>query len=321
MGRRVIVPLLLLFGITGACISFATTFSTVLMLRFLQGIGASGLVALAVTLIGDLYDGSQRDAIIGLNGSVIGIGAAFYPVLGGGLATIRWSTPFLFFGISVAVGLFAAVSLPNSEDKQSINIRNYLRGLREMMLYPQVMGVFSSRFTVMFVFYGAILTALPLVLSDEFRLSAGQIGPLLGMVSIANATVASQYGRIAQRRSSSELLALGFIAYGTSLLGIWFAEAPAFIGISLLVFGMGFGIVMPSIDTVIITIGSDQHRAGMMGVRTSLIRLGQTLGPISFTFMADHTFHGSSSGYLELLFLSGIFMIVVGGSAYVCLRS
>lgn len=95
--RRVIIPLLFIFGIGGAGISFATSFTEVLVLRFLQGIGASALVTLAVTLIGDFYDGARQNTVLGVNSSMIGTGAAAYPLIGGALAGIRWNIPFLFF--------------------------------------------------------------------------------------------------------------------------------------------------------------------------------------------------------------------------------
>ena len=95
--KRVLVPLLVTFGAAGVGIAFTTDFTLVLGLRFLQGVGASALVTLAITLIGDIYDGTQRNTLIGVNGSVIGTGAAFYPLLGGVLAVLRWNVPFPLF--------------------------------------------------------------------------------------------------------------------------------------------------------------------------------------------------------------------------------
>lgn len=319
--RRVIIPLLLLFGVAGAGIAFATTFAVVLALRFFQGVGASALIALAITLVGDLYDGVQRDAIVGLNGSVIGVGAAFYPVIGGLLATVRWNAPFFFFGVAILVGVFTAAILEEPPAEQSTNVREYLNGLREVIVLPQILAIFVALFTAFFVFYGGVLTALPLLLSDEFGLSASQIGPLLSVTALTNATVASQYGRIAQWRSAPELLALGFVAFGASLLGIWLAPAPIFVAISLLGFGIGFGIAMPSIDTTVITIVTGRLRAGMMGLRTSMLRLGQTIGPIAFTGLAETAFTSSITGYRVLLFVSGGTVIVSGIAAYLYIRS
>ncbi|MFW6045446.1 MAG: MFS transporter, partial [Natronomonas sp.] len=47
--RRVLVPLLFMFGIAGGAIAFVDSFVQVIVLRFVQGIGASALVTLSVT--------------------------------------------------------------------------------------------------------------------------------------------------------------------------------------------------------------------------------------------------------------------------------
>lgn len=318
--RRSLIPLLFVFGIGGAGISFATSFAEVVALRFLQGMGASALVTLAVTLIGDFYEGPRQNTVMGINSSMIGTGAAAYPLIGGSLAGIRWNMPFLFFGIGILVGLFAVFKLPEPEGQQSSDVRTYLGRLRDVVIHPEAMAVFIAIFAIFFIFYGAIQTALPLLLTDEFALSSGEIGLTLAMVAAASATVSSQYGRISQWRTSSELVALGFVAYGTSLLGVWIAPSPVFVGISLLMFGVGFGIVMPSIDITIITLVSNRLRAGMMGMRTSMLRLGQTLGPVSFTYLAETTFVSTTEGYRLLILIFGMIILIAGLIVYPLLR-
>jgi MFS family permease len=314
--RRVIIPLLVTFGIGGAGIAFAGSFRQVLALRFLQGIGASALVTLAVTLIGDFYDGAQQNAVMGLNSSTIGTGAAMYPLIGGALAGIRWNAPFLFYGIGVLVGLVAVVFLPEPDGREASDVRTYLSGLRDVATDQKALAIFGAIFVVFFVFYGAVQTALPLLLSDEFALTPSEIGLSLAMVSIASAAISSQYGRISEWRSAPELIALGFVAYGCSLLGVWIAPSPIAVGGSLLAFGVGFGLVMPSIDTTIITAVSGRLRAGMMGMRTSVLRLGQTLGPVSFTYLAEEGFATPTEGYRFLLVACGVVILAVGGAAY-----
>jgi MFS family permease len=314
--RRVIIPLLFVFGFGGAGIAFARSFDAVLALRFLQGVGASALVTLAVTLIGDLYEGARRNAIMGVNASTVSTGAALYPLIGGGLAGIRWNFPFLFFGIGVLVALVATLVLPEPESDDSSDVRSYVRGLSDVVTSPQALAIFGAIFVVFFVFYGAVQTALPLLLNDEFSLSSSEIGLTLAMVALASALVSSQYGRLSEWRSAPKLIALGFIAYGCSLLGVWIAPSPVFVGASLLAFGVGFGLVMPSIDTAIITAVSDQLRAGMMGMRTSVLRLGQTLGPIAFTLIAETAFPTPAAGYRVLLVVCGVGILTTGAIAY-----
>ncbi|MFB6196425.1 MAG: MFS transporter [Haloplanus sp.] len=318
--RRVVVPLLFLFAVAGAGVAFARTFAEVIALRFLQGVGASALITLAVTLIGDVYDGRRRDAVMGLNGSTIGSGAAFYPLIGGALAGIRWNAPFLFFGVGALVGLFALVALTEPAAERSTDVRAYLGRLRAVAVLPQALAIFAALFAAFFIFYGAVLTALPLLLSDVFGLGAGRIGATLSMVALASAAVSSQYGRLSEKRTASELVALGFVAYGVGLLCVRLAPSPTLVAAALLVFGVGFGVVMPSIDTAVVTLVPDDLRAGVMGMRTSMLRLGQTLGPVGFTVTADLAFATTVVGYRVLLVAVGTAAVVAGGGGYVALR-
>lgn len=127
IGRKwVLVPLLFTFGIAGAGIAFTTNLIVALGLRFFQGIGATALVMLAITLIGDRDEGNRRDTLIGITGSMIGFGTALYPLLGGSLATLRWNVPFLFFGGAIPVGLLGLVVLDGSTDTSEMQMSTYV---------------------------------------------------------------------------------------------------------------------------------------------------------------------------------------------------
>jgi len=318
--RRVLVPLLFTFGIAGAGIAFVTDFRYVLLLRFLQGIGASALITLAITIVGDVYEGQQRDALIGVNGSATSAGAAVYPLIGGALAAVRWNVPFLFFGVGVLAGVFALLVLEPTPSTDPDSVGTYLSRLGAVARIPSVIAVFVALFAAFFVFYGAVLTALPLLLSDQFGLTSAEIGPLLSAVALASAVVSSQYGRLGQWRAPDELVALGFAAYGASLLGVWLAPSPLSVGGSLLVFGVGFGILIPSIDRTVVTLVSTDLRAGMMGLRTSVLRFGQTLGPLAFTATADGLFASTVAGYRSLIVVVGAVTVLAGVCGYALLR-
>ncbi len=95
-GRKIIlVPSLLLFGVAGGCCYFAADFQRLLILGFRQGAGAASLGSLNVTILGDIYSGKNRVAAMGYNASVISVGTAGFPLIGGVLATFGWHYPFL----------------------------------------------------------------------------------------------------------------------------------------------------------------------------------------------------------------------------------
>lgn len=313
-GRRtVVLPALFLFGASGMTIATSPPFDVVLLLRFLQGIGGSGLMVLAITMLGDMYDGEQRNAVIGVNGSAIGIGAATYPLLGGSLAALRWNIPFVFFGLSLLVGVVAVFTLEEPQLGHPPDIRTYLSRMASIVFLPESLVLWLAAFSAFFIFYGGILTALSLLLSDVYGFAPSQIGVMFAMVSLANAAIASQYGRIAKRLDVEQLVSLGFVGFGISLVGVWLTSSPAAIAVMLLCFGSSFGIVMPSLNTTAAGLASGRLRASMLGVLTSTLWLGQTVGPISFTFVAQNGFTRTVSGYQTLLLVVGA-MALLGGS-------
>ncbi len=319
--KQVLVPLLITYGVSGVAIAFTTKFVIVLTLRVFQGIGATALIMLSVTLIGDIYHGNQRDTLVGINGSMVGIGAAFFPIVGGVLGDVAWNAPFLVYGSGIFVGLFAIILVQEPTRNESTDtVQVYLTRLFVASRSSRALAIFAAMFASVFVFYGAAITALPLLLSDEFGLSPGVIGFILAFVSLANAATASQYGRISQIRSGPELIALGFVSLGLGILVIWLAPDITLISIGLLAVGIGLGLLYPSVDTMIIAGFSEELRAGIMGLRTSVFRLGQTTGPIVFTGAAETFFVTNVEGYRVILFVFGGIMISLGSIAYGFLR-
>jgi len=77
--------------------------------------GAGALGTLNVTVIGDIYSGRERSAALGYNSSVLSVGTASYPAIGGALATFGWFYPFTLAFLAVPVGILVLVSLRNPE--------------------------------------------------------------------------------------------------------------------------------------------------------------------------------------------------------------
>ena len=97
--RRVLVFSLMSYSVTGLLCSIATDFIILLILRFIQGISAVGLLPLAMIIVGMEYTGPNRAHALGVLNGIYNIFAAFLPLLGGFLAEISWQTPFrsMFF--------------------------------------------------------------------------------------------------------------------------------------------------------------------------------------------------------------------------------
>ncbi|GAI52700.1 unnamed protein product, partial [marine sediment metagenome] len=52
--------------------------------------------------------------------------------------------------------------------------------------------------------------------------------------------------------------------------------------VPVIIFGLGGGLTMPSLQTYIAGLAPSEYRAAFMSINTTMLRLGQTLGPLVF---------------------------------------
>lgn len=298
--RQLLVPGLFLYGITGTAIAFTTAFPVVLLLRFLQGIGASGLIVLSLTVIGDHFSGHRRNMVMGWNSAIRSLGAAGGAMGGGFLASYGWNVPFLVYGLSVVVGLVAIRGFEDIELDTTPAGIDHLRDMIRSLPGRRSMLLYGTKFSISLVLFGGVLTAVPFLLSDAFALSSAQIGLLVGGQPLVTALVGSQNGRLARLFDTERLVVLGVALDGLALMTLLLATVPLHVAGSVVVlFGMGQGLLMPSLDTAISGLTGDQYRGSVMSLETSVHTLGQTLGPVLFTSL------GVIVGYRPLLAAAG----------------
>ena len=278
--KRVLIPSLLLFAIAGGACALAQTFEQLLVLRFFQGVGASALGALNVTLIGDLYAGRERAAAMGYNSSILSVGTASYPAIGGALAMLGWHFPFLLPLLALPVGGFVLFALKNPEPEAAPPMREYLRGVWQDIKKPQVIALFSVSVVTFVILFGPFLTYFPMLLGGHFGASTLVIGMLMSVSSLSSAACSSQLRRLVKITSEKNLMKIAFILYAVALAlmsltgNIWFFLIPCGL------FGIAQGLNLPTLMTLLAGMAPTKHRAAFMSINGMVLRLGQSLGPL-----------------------------------------
>lgn len=304
--RRVLVVSLLTFSIAGGIIVLAPTYQVVLVVRLLQGTAAAGIFITTVTLIGDVFDGIQRNAVLGVNVAVLSIGAAAYPLLGGALVELAWYAPFLAYLAGVPLALFAVWVLDEPVvERETLGI-GYIRGALSSLSGRGAIGFYISTFVAEAIFFGAVFTALPFYLTETFVVVPVVIGAVLTIAEGASAVVASQNGRLAGRFSNARLIAIGFVGFGAGIVGTWLAPSLVLVGLSAVLYGIGPGLILPSVDAGISGLTPARYRAGALSLRNSTTFLGRATGPVLFASVATVT------GYRTLLLAAGLLAIATG---------
>lgn len=281
LGRKtILIPSLLLFGLAGFTCMFTRKFETLLWFRLFQGIGAASLGSLNVTIIGDLYQGNRRATAMGYNASVLSLGTASYPALGGTLAIFGWNFPFVLPLLAVPFGILLTFSLNNPEPKEKQDLRQYGKNVWKVINQPSVWGLFITNILVFFLIYGAYVTYLPSLLKDRMMANSFQIGITMSIMSLTTAVTSSQIGRIAKKYSSRNILLAGVILYILAMILLanvysWYAIFPP-----LLIFGLGQGLFLPTAQTMLVGFAPMKERAAFMSINSMVLRIGQTTGPL-----------------------------------------
>ncbi|MDF1535800.1 MAG: MFS transporter [bacterium] len=278
--KRILVPSLALFAVAGGSCGLVRDFNLLLVLRFFQGAGGSALASLSATVIGDLFEGRARAAAMGYNASVLAVGTAAYPAVGGMLALFGWHYPFLlpFLALPVAWLVFFRMDTPEPSRKQGLS--EYLKGAGVILANRRVIGVFMVSVATFIILYGSLLTFFPLLASRRFGASTLAIGLIMSCMSITTGITSTQLGRLTRTFSEASLIKISFLFYGAALAIIPVAPSLEFYLVSSFIFGLGHGMNIPCIMSLMAGYAPMEHRGVLMSVNGTVLRLGQTLGPL-----------------------------------------
>lgn len=280
-GRKtVLVPSLLLFGLAGGACAVAPTFQALVILRGVQGIGAASLGSLNLTLIGDFFEGNRRASAMGCNAAALSIGTASYPMIGGALALLGWRYPFALALVGVVVGLVCLAYLDTVMSEERPRFGDYIREIWSCINKTRALALFGLTLATFVLLYGAYLTYVPFLVENQHGGSAVTTGLIMSVMSLTTAIVSSQVGRLTERWGERALLRVAFIPYAAGLLIMVLAPHIWLLLIAAATFGVGHGLNLPCVQTLLAGIAPTEQRGAFMSVNGMIIRLGQTLGPL-----------------------------------------
>ena len=311
--KRILIPSMFLFGIAGGACALSRDFNLLLIMRFFQGIGAASLGALNVTIIGDLYSGRELAAAMGYNASVLSVGTASYPAIGGALAMVAWYYPFALPLLAIPMGFVVLFLLENPEPRNDQHLKTYFRNVLKSLKNRQVVGIFIASIVTFIILYGPLLTYLPLLLADSFNASPLTIGLFISIMSIITAFTSSQLGKLTKKFSEKTLLKTTFLLYGLAIfLMPLLPKLTAFL-LPAVIFGIAHGLNIPCFQTLLARLAPMEYRGAFMSLNGMVMRLGQTLGPllmgIVFSLWGIGATFYSGAGLAGLMFLFGVIMI------------
>ena len=204
-GRKPAIYLGLSIAIVGCIISLiAESYSTMLLGRFLQGLGLASARIITVALVRDLYHGNEMGKVMSLIMALFILVPILAPALGQGILFIaHWRMIFMFILVlSILVLIWFSirqVETIHHEDKIPFSLKNIGGNLwiilknKEVMAYTVMSGfVFSA-------FLGYLNSSQQIFqeqyhLGTKFPLYFGVLAIAVGVASLLNAKLVMKYG-------------------------------------------------------------------------------------------------------------------------------
>jgi MFS transporter, ACDE family, multidrug resistance protein len=280
-GRKVVlIPAVIIYGAAGGCCAFAQDFNTLLILRFIQGIGIAPIFNLNTVIVCDIFSGNQRAEAMGINTTISYIGYILYPVLGGFLASLGWQYTFLPFFLAVPLGIYALFYLKYPEPRNRQDFGVYLKTSFAYMKNIKVIWLFAGAILVYIVFFGGFLDYFTLMMGSRFQASPVVLGTMIAVLGLVVAVVCLLAGRINSRFHPAGVIVAAFIIYAAGMFimplmpGIWWCLLPT------LVIGIAHGLVSPSMPLFASHVTPAEYRAGFISIFGLMFNVGMTTAPL-----------------------------------------
>ncbi len=309
--RRVLVPCLATFGVFGTAAALAPSFALLIAARFGMGIGAAGLINLAVVLISDHWGPEDRTRLIGRNAAFLTVCIAVMPPSAGCSPTLAAGGgpgPVLACDVTAIV---AWRMLPPDRPDATVSVRDQLGGVGEAVRQPAVVMILIGGALSFVLIFGVFLSTLPIHLENEFGYSASMRGLFLALPAIPSTLMAFNLQRIREHISAPVLMVVSSLAFASGFAMIGASETVALVVLGCVVYGIGEGALIPTLQTQAVELSPPEHRGAVVAVYVGAARLGQTLGPLGAAalFGATSTFVALHVGVALALALAALFAL------------
>jgi ACDE family multidrug resistance protein len=212
--RRVVLTGLIFFSVFGCAGFFARSFWGLVGVRFLQGIGTSGILGVGIVLIGDAFKGEARTRAMGINITGITLVQMMGPIVSSQLAIGGIFRSFLIFSIGFPLAIWAS-RMPTDKPTTTIalphrHIGSAIRKMRRDGTAVDYLGLLVATLSAVFVLHGLGLTVTPLFLEEEFGTTVGTRGLILAAFQAGVILVAVRIGPILARLGAQRAFTMAF---------------------------------------------------------------------------------------------------------------
>lgn len=279
IGRKPIM----MIGIAGLSLSFfiqamATELWMLFAARIIGGILSSANMPTAMAYVADITTPENRGKGMGIVGAAVGLGFVFGPAIGGIFSKSSMSLPFYLAGTSSLITLVIIFFLL----KESLNKDTAAEAGKKESRWMAFSGPASTLF-ILQLFISLSLSGLEATFAyfaaKKAGLGATQLGYIFMIMGFAGAMVqGGMVGRLTKKYGEGTVIQGGIIVSAIGFGLILFVDSFTTAAIFLSIFGIGNGVIRPSVSSLL-TKTTDAGHGSATGLLSSFDSLGRIVGP------------------------------------------
>jgi len=294
-GRRTLLiggPLLLAVGMIGA--GTATSIWILLAWRFVAGAGSALYMTGAQLYILDISPADRRGRNLSYNSGALLAGVALGPAVGGIVAELtNFRVPFfLVGGCAIVAAAYSYLRLEetllqDTLDQRAANVQP--RASRPSFIGPTFFSLCFISAAMFATRAGSRATLVPLMAVDQFGLSEGELGAILGATGLVGIVLIGPAGQIADRfRRKATIVPTGLIACAGTL-AIVASPTVGWLTASLFFLAFGTTLTGPAQYAFLADLATEQERGRAIGLYRSAGDAGFLVAPPLLGWLADST--------------------------------
>ncbi len=283
-GRRPIILLSLsAYVLAFSGYLFAASAWLMILLRGLAGVFTAGLIPAITSSVGDLASENQRAQWIGIVNGGASVGWIIGPLFGGLLYDrFGYVLPFAV-SIAMAVGaLLLAVFLIPETHTPSIHTSqrrpSWTYGFQVLLANSTFLLLMFVSFGVMFA-WAFIEPQFMFYVYDDLSWTSSKLGLIMSTYGVAFMLGEFFLGRLSDRFGRKPVLVLGIALFSAQFVGLVIFRHAALIIVSFILAGLGNAIYDPALSAYILDITPSEHKARIMGIKSTVGSFGNMLGP------------------------------------------
>ena len=309
IGRKPVI----IIGILGLSLSFylmaiSTSLWMLFVARIIGGILSSANMPTVMAYVADITSPEDRGKGMGVVGAATGLGFVFGPALGGVFSKISLSMPFYVAGVTSLLTFFLVLFLlkesltkekRGQNHKEQTSVWKELNGSQSILFYLQLFISLSlSGLEATFAYFAAKKAGIGTV----------ELGYIFMIMGLASAVVqGGLLGKMTKKFGEGFVIQIGIIVSAIGFGLVLFVHNFTTAAIYLTIFGIGNGVIRPSISALL-TKSSTTGHGSITGLLSSFDSLGRILGPPLGGWLFSIT--------LDLPYLFGIVLSIVAFVLY-----